>query len=287
LSPDALPSLLRDAATRIGEGAQSPMDRVTESHLVLLDAWQVLSHANPAFESRRGGLIDVAWNGFPSPFFNLAVTARPPASLGEFEAALTETSAWAAERRAPWMLAVCHETLGALLPEATRVLERHGFAPMMPLTGMAADSLTPPRREKPAGMWLTEAEPAIGDHAIRLNEAAYQMPIAEPGSLPLHQPDWWNAPDRMVTALAVDGQPVSCAAVLGIAGVRYVALVATLPDARQKGYAEAAMRDVLERGLAAGLLPRTYLHATAAGRPVYERMGYRVTAEYTVYAQGH
>lgn len=263
------------------------MDRVTESHEVLLDAWQALSHANPAFESRRGGLIDVAWNGFPCPFFNLAVTARPPASIAEFEAALTETSAWTAERHAPWLLAVCHETLGETLPEAARVLENRGFAPIMSLTGMAADSLTPPCRERPAGAWLTEAEPSIGDCTIRLNEAAYQMPLAEPGSLPLHQPDWWSAPDRMVTALAVDGKPVSCAAVLGVAGVRYVALVATEPDARQKGYAEAAMRDVLERGLAAGLLPRTYLHATAAGRPVYERMGYQATAEYTFYALGH
>jgi hypothetical protein len=42
------------------------------------------------------------------------------------------------------------------------------------------------------------------------------------------------------------------------------------------------MRDVLERSLVAGLT-RTYLHASAAGRPVYERMGYRAAAEYTVY----
>ena len=58
--------------------------------------------------------------------------------------------------------------------------------------------------------------------------------------------------------------------------MRYVALVATHPKAQRKGYAEAAMRDVLERSLAAGLDRRTYLHATAAGRPVYERMGYKV-----------
>jgi hypothetical protein len=45
------------------------------------------------------------------------------------------------------------------------------------------------------------------------------------------------------------------------------------------------MSDVLERSLAAGLRKRTYLHATAAGRPVYERMGYTVTANYVVYAK--
>jgi GNAT superfamily N-acetyltransferase len=161
------------------------------------------------------------------------------------------------------------------------------MAPVMTLTGMGTDELTPPRREKPQGLWLTESSDEIGDRAIRVNEGAYQIAIAEPGTLPLQQPGWWSAPQRMASVLAVDHQPVSCAAVFSVKGIRYVAFVATLPEAQQKGYAEAAMRDVLERSLAAGLHPRTYLHATGAGRSIYERMGYQTTAEYTVYALGH
>lgn len=265
-----------------GIGPKEALARVTESNTIFLDAWDSLSEGSPAFESQRGGPVEVAWCGYSSPFFNLAVTTRPPESIREFEEAIVETAAWAGERHLPWIFAVCHETMANLLPEAEHLVNQLGFIPMMPLTGMEAYDLTP-ARSRPDGEWLTEADESIGGKVIRLNEAAYQMSLGEPGSLALEQPHWWLAPQRMATVLAPQGQPASCAAVLGVKGVRYVALVATLPAAQRQGYAEAVMRDVLERSRAAGLDSRTYLHASAAGRPVYERMGYRATAEYTVY----
>jgi predicted GNAT family acetyltransferase len=87
----------------------------------------------------------------------------------------------------------------------------------------------------------------------------------------------------MASVIEQEGRPVSSAAVLDAGDTRYVALVATLPGEQRKGYAEAAMRNVLDRALAAGLNRRTYLHASAAGKPVYLRMGYEITSEYTLY----
>ncbi len=71
-----------------------------------------------------------------------------------------------------------------------------------------------------------------------------------------------------------------------------MALVATDPVHRRRGYADAAMRRALEVAAAAhGALP-TLLHATDAGRPVYERMGYSPIATHTMlmekrYLDGH
>lgn len=268
-----------------GVTGQESMDRVSESNLILLDAWDAMSRSGPGFEFQRGGLIELSWSGYPTFFFNVAVTSRPPESFEEFSSAVNATCAWAESRRVPWLFAMCHDTMGEHLPAAQRLMERLGFALMMPLTGMEGDELRPSPRPKPEGEWLTEADQAIGDVVMRLNEAAYQTPLGEPGSLALEQPGWWRAPDRMVTVLSPGGTPESCAAVLDVQGLRYVAFVATRPEAQRKGYAEAAMRDVLERSLAAGLQRRTYLHASAAGRPVYERMGYRATAEYSLYAK--
>jgi GNAT superfamily N-acetyltransferase len=259
------------------------MDKATESNRIFIDAWDALCHLCPVFETRRGGLVETSWSGYPVSFFNLAVTARSPVSLADFEHAARDTAEWAAERKLPWIFAVCHETLGNLLPEAGQALERMGLVPMMPLTGMEASKLAPPSRPTPDAAWLTETGASTGGDVIRLNEAAYQMALGEPGSLAMERPDWWRSPDRMASVLAPEGCPASTAAVLGVDGLRYVALVATHPESQRKGYAEAAMRDVLQRSLDAGLQPRTYLHASAAGRPVYERMGYRPTAEYTVY----
>ncbi|MBS1825144.1 MAG: GNAT family N-acetyltransferase [Acidobacteria bacterium] len=262
------------------------MEKAIESNRIFLDAWDVLNRDNPGFESKRDELVGISWSGFPAFFFNIAVSTAPPDSVGDFHAALEETLDWAAMRRLPWMFVLCHDLMGPLLPDIQDVLSQAGLAPVMPLTGMEATRLEP-GRAKPEGVWLTESAAGIGDAVLRLNEAAYQMPIAEPGSLTMETDGWWRAPDRMITMLRTEDTAASCSAVFNVDGMRYVAFVATRPNTQRKGYAEATMRDVLERSRAAGLGERTYLHASAAGRPVYTRMGYTVTAEHTIYALGH
>ena len=258
-------------------------DAAQESTAIIMSAWDVMAHASPSFETRRGDLVEVSWMGHPFPFFNLAATARRPASIEEFKSAVVATSAWAGERRLPWLFALCHDLMGSLLEDCERELTQLGFAPMMPLTGMEANEPLTPSRSGSAVEFVTEGDATIADKVVRLNEAAYQMKFGEPGSLPIEQPGWWAPPSRMATVAAYEGQPVSSAVVLDAANTRYVALVATLPGEQRKGYAEAAMRNVLERSRAAGLNQRTYLHASAAGKPVYLRMGYEITAEYTLY----
>jgi hypothetical protein len=259
------------------------MDAAVESTAIIMSAWNVMAKASPSFETRRGDLVDVSWMGHPCPFFNLAATARPLASIEAFKDAVAATSRWASERRMPWLFTLCHDLVGGLLGDCQRELERLGFVSMMPLTGMEADELLPPARSGMTVEYLTEADSSIGDKVIRLNEAAYQMKFGEPGSLVLEAPGWWKPPSRMATVIVHEGRPVSCATVLDAANTRYVALVATLPGEQRKGYAEAAMRNVLDRSRAAGLNSRTYLHASAAGKPVYLRMGYKTTAEYAMY----
>jgi GNAT superfamily N-acetyltransferase len=262
------------------------MDSVIESNVIFLDAWDRLNALNPGFERKRDELIGISWSGYPAFFFNTAITTGRPESVEKFRTALEDTLAWTGSRQQPWMFVLCNNLMGDLLPAVQDTLHEAGLAPVMPLTGMEATSLNA-GRPKPEGEWLTEADANIGGRALRLNEAAYQMPIAEPDSLRMEEEGWWQAPDRMITMLHLNGEPASCSAVFSVDGLRYVAFVATHPTAQRKGYAEATMRDVLDRSLAAGLGERTYLHATAAGRPVYARMGYRVTAEHTVYALGH
>lgn len=68
----------------------------------------------------------------------------------------------------------------------------------------------------------------------------------------------------------VDGDPVAAAAAIGTAGVNYVELVATMPDARGRGYGEA----LTWRATAADPENPAILIASDLGRSVYERMGY-------------
>jgi GNAT superfamily N-acetyltransferase len=77
----------------------------------------------------------------------------------------------------------------------------------------------------------------------------------------------------------VDGAPVSTASVIELDGWLYVALVATEPDQRQKGYAEAVMRHALTTAAAELEISRTALDASVMGAPLYLQMGYQHTGE--------
>jgi GNAT superfamily N-acetyltransferase len=72
---------------------------------------------------------------------------------------------------------------------------------------------------------------------------------------------------------------------MAIHGSLHVMCVATLPEWQRRGYAEAAIRYSLEDASRTTGLKRTTLHATEAGRPVYERMGYHETATFIAYTR--
>ena len=75
----------------------------------------------------------------------------------------------------------------------------------------------------------------------------------------------------------VDGRAVSVATSIVGCGVNHVEFVATLPDARGRGYGAAV---TWEATLAEPKLP-ALLIATDMGRPVYERMGYVALTRWT------
>ncbi|WP_127502031.1 GNAT family N-acetyltransferase [Actinoplanes solisilvae] len=70
-----------------------------------------------------------------------------------------------------------------------------------------------------------------------------------------------------------DGEPVTCAASIASTGSLFLALVATLPGHRDNGFGEAVSRKAIFEGARATGRGRVVLHATAEGRPVYERLG--------------
>nr|WP_221383264.1 GNAT family N-acetyltransferase [Actinoplanes polyasparticus] len=70
-----------------------------------------------------------------------------------------------------------------------------------------------------------------------------------------------------------DGQPVTCATTVAGPDSLFLALVATRPDQGRRGYGEAVTRKAIYEGMKQTGHHRVVLHATEAGRPVYERIG--------------
>jgi len=122
--------------------------------------------------------------------------------------------------------------------------------------------------QPPAGPELDLIEPDMATCA-RVNDAAYGFPgdferafSRPPGS-----------PARLYLA-RVDGVPASTVVTYEGGGECGVYLVATLPEMRGRGLAGAIVAHALAEARRRGCTTSS-LQATARGRPVYERLGFR------------
>ena len=178
------------------------------------------------------------------------------------------------------MFLLTHETLEAGV-DASAVLDQCGLAPMMPMTGMIAERILPATRA-PQNLELTRPEDDGGCGAILdVNSMAYGMDLGA-GKTVLGRSFW---KDHFPVLGLTGGKPACSAAVMMVDGYRYVALVATDPEQQRRGYGDAAMRRALELAATTHGERPTILHATDAGRPVYERMGYTPMSSHTIFLE--
>ena len=79
------------------------------------------------------------------------------------------------------------------------------------------------------------------------------------------------------------GLPVATAATVVSHGVIGVYNVATVPDERGKGYAEAITRHAIAEAARQSGLTRVILQATAQGERLYKRLGFREVSRLVVF----
>ena len=80
-----------------------------------------------------------------------------------------------------------------------------------------------------------------------------------------------------------DGRPVATAATLAAGGAIGLYSVATLPEHRRQGCAEAIARHALAQASAESGEGPYVLQSTPAGYALYEQMGYRAAGHFTIY----
>ena len=224
--------------------------------------------------------LNVYWANVMLPVYNIGLLSSPCTDVEDLRGRVEPLQAFAAERGKPWFFTPAD----AWLPEgAGDVLASLGLVEAMRLTGMVATDLTPPSREV-AGeirqLGGREGAVAMG----RLNCAGYGMPLEW-----AEETDWaaFFGPDVFSYAMREDGIDVSTATVFVIEDCLNVVGVATLPEFQRKGYAETVMRHALQQASQATGLTRTVLHASDAGRPLYERMGYRAVTGFGAWTPAH
>jgi ribosomal protein S18 acetylase RimI-like enzyme len=257
------------------------MNPVDESVHLMIDAWKTFVGRMPRGRVTQSDGVVTALANVELPFLNMCLHDSAMEDLDDLHRRLDLCVRRAADCPFPWLLAVCEEWAPAGWEAA---LERHGLAPAMPLVGMAADKLKPPRRPLPELEYRRVDDVDLARNIAELNMHAYGLPL-EMADCISNMHLW--AEDSHGYVGFVDGRPVTCSASFPVNGTVYIGFVATHPDEHRKGYAEAVMRHSIEKGFEATGFTRTTLHATEAGFPLYEAMGYHSQARFTVISEPH
>lgn len=160
--------------------------------------------------------------------------------------------------------------------------EQAGLQYAFPGTGMAGDLLPIPAPAHPELTFTrVSTEEQVRAYAD-LNSRAYGFPVEE-GRDGLAGSALWK--NDVYAYLGMRGDvPVACAATVEAEGRLFVVLVATDPQWQRRGYGEAVTRKALYEGARATGLTRAVLHATAAGAPVYPRIGFQPNSPIRFYS---
>jgi ribosomal protein S18 acetylase RimI-like enzyme len=244
------------------------------------EAWRTMCADAPGYARLNEDGLECVFSGVPVAFFNVGLVTGRQVTAADLERHGRRAGAFAAERGdVPWLFVTTEEAL-APGTDAAAVLDACGLARIMTLTGMVARRVAPVSRV-PDGLQLTvPCDEGSCAALLDVNSAAYSMDL-NPAKSILGRPEFW-APHFPVLGRAA-GAPACTSAVLMVDGYRYVALVATDPAHQRRGFADAAMRQSLEHAARIHGETPTFLHATDAGKPVYERMCYRAVSSHGMF----
>ena len=260
----------------------TPTSLVEEANRLLQHAWTYFVRQMPAGETTRAPGLLIANGRSGLPFMNMAIPTSPVADDEDLRARIDLAASHFRKDGVHWLMVIPESVVPATLRDRlTGVCAEAGLGYALSMYGMVTDALLEPARPMPALEMQVVATAALRAAVGDINAAGYELP-AELFQPVTGLPELWT--DMIGVVGFVDGTPVATASVALIDQVAYVALVATLPDHQRKGYAEAVMRRALQEAREAWGERRTVLHATAAGQPVYRRMGYADTIRFDAFA---
>lgn len=218
--------------------------------------------------------IAVRWADCRFAFWNCITLTDVGADAGLVEQRLSQAADVMRSKEHPGFLWIFEDLLD---DEARAALgaaaEQAGLEHAFPGTGMAGDLLPIPEPAHPDLTFVRVTTDEQLQAYADLNSRAYGLP-PEDGRDGLAGSTLWKNQVYAYLGMRAD-VPVTCAGTIEAEGRLFVVLVATDPEWERRGYGEAVTRKALYEGARATGLTRATLHATAAGAPVYPRIGFK------------
>ncbi|APG05625.1 hypothetical protein BJI69_18090 [Luteibacter rhizovicinus DSM 16549] len=214
------------------------------------------------------------WAGSPAVFFNLIFLSEPVTDRTMLNRRLHVAADYMRSKTDPGLFFISEDYLDNEVHGAfDAALEEAGLVSMIETIGMIGDLSAFEEGSKPAELRFARVTDESGFYECAdINSEAYSLPV-ELMRDGLDGATLWKKSAYCYLAYLGDAA-VATASVVEIEDVLYVGLVATRPDAQRRGFAEATVRHALRVASESTGHRKTCLHATQAGYPVYERMGY-------------
>ena len=249
----------------------------TELHYVNLQftaAWKLLAR-----RSSDGEFIDlqgviIAWSCRMWPILNAAIFSTPVLDIDDFQNRIEVATDYARKKQQAWTVLICQEWLPReIRQQATQILSRYDLGAAFSLKGMIANGLLPSNIPTPR-IELREVRDQYTRRAVAdLNTISYGLPL-EWGRESLDDLKMWD--EGVVGYVGyLNDSPVTCACVYIVNGCLYLALVATHPNHRRKGYAETVIRHTLHKASVISGWTCSVLHSTPDGYSLYRKLGHR------------
>ncbi|NMO19545.1 GNAT family N-acetyltransferase [Pyxidicoccus fallax] len=257
---------------------------IDESHAQYRGSWRMLALGSPAGEVVERPEVFITACHVSWAMMNAAFLRAPAESEQALSAAVASAARYFSTTKHGWAFVLSDDWLAPSLRErAESILTWYGlkFQPQMNAVGMVAERLAEPVRPLPS-LDLRPVKDAWTREAVAdINSLCYDV-RREIGREAFAVESLYG-PDCLGFVGCRDGAPATSAVAMRVDNVAYVALVATLPEHRRVGAAEATIRHALAEARRDWGIERTVLHATDAGLPVYQRMGYRPVTLFRTY----
>ena len=224
-------------------------------------------------EVRIGDGLHIVRSGMPVPWLNIAFVTRP---LRDARAQIAAAIAYFDGHGLPFIVRM-REGIDPAVDEAALPLgiSYHDSVPGLVLAQLSDVPALPDRLEV-----RTATDPDELQRHAHLIAASFEMPLALARNfLSVRLLD---APDTEFYVGYVDGKPAACSALVVSHGVAGVYNVGCAPEYRRQGFGEAMTWHAVRRGAEIGCAMAS-LQASEMGRQIYERMGFRLVAQYRTF----
>ena len=244
---------------------------IDDTRKIFVSTWQGYAQRFPSGEQVTHPEMEIAFSGIAVPLFNLAFPkTRAELRREEYEHLLGEFGKILKPRSVP----------GLLFLRTGQVEKNSGIEAMFRMPGMVAGELLPPEHTPGESVIREVAGAAMAEEIARLNVVSHEMELKDVAALACA--GVWGGPSHGFL-LYEDGNAVAGGSASFVEGISYIGWMATLPEYRRRGYAEALLRHMDGFMRKRYGMKETVLHATEMGRPIYERMGFQAVDEYSAY----